>query len=323
VVLLLGLGTTPSVAVSQDAASGAQDVRGVAHLVPSLRDAGFVTGGRNALYTATWTNNGRATLTNVVITVTLPAGFRVVSTDPDVCTFSPPDPSAPTVVTCPRDNLRSGDIFTQQVFFQTPAVSVETSAEVTSVLRGDERTSDPDRQHTDTIAPDPEPLTILPTAADAAGACVRVEDDPTIATQSGLSMTNPLITEASLTGPTGLFCTPLTLVEQHRSTPTEFCGEGATCTTDIAMTGAELVPATPIQLTFTFVGNNRNLTWYKTADPPQGEPVPPAEPVPSCLGATELPDNLVACVNSRAKAGPMAVRLGVLWQGGPDPSWVG
>jgi uncharacterized repeat protein (TIGR01451 family) len=315
VVVLLGLGTAPSVAVSQD-------VTAEAHLIPSLQGKGFVTGGRNALYTATWANDGKATLTNVSIIVTLPAGVVVLSTDPDICTVSASDPSAPVTVTCPRDNLRSGDVFTQQVFFRTPVVSAAVSTEVTSLLKGDERTSDPDREHTDTFPAPPQALMILPTAADAAGGCLQA-GDATLATQSGLSADNPLITEASLTGPTGLFCTPLTLVEQHRTNPTEFCGVGATCTTDIAMTGAQLVPATPIQLTFTFVANNRNLTWYKTADFAPGEPVPPAEVVPSCLGATDLPDGLTACVNSRAKVGSMAVRLGVLWRGGPDPSWVG
>jgi uncharacterized repeat protein (TIGR01451 family) len=316
VVVLLGLGTAPGFAVSQD-------VRATSELVPSLNHTGFVTGGRNALYTATWTNFGRATLTNVSVIVTLPAGSDRVSTDPAGCTVDQPtDPSAPVVVTCPRDNLRSGDAFTQQVFFRTPVVRAAVSTEVTSLLKGDERTSDPDREHTDTFPAPPQALMILPTTADAAGACLQA-GEAALATQSGLSADNPLITEAGLTGPTGLFCTPLTLVEQHRTTPTEFCGEGATCTTDIAMTGAQLVPTTPIQLTFTFVANNRNLTWYKTADFAPGEPVPPAEVVPSCLGATDLPDGLTACVNSRAKVGSMAVRLGVLWRGGPDPSWVG
>jgi uncharacterized repeat protein (TIGR01451 family) len=322
VVLLLGVGTAPSVAASQD-------VRAESALVPSLNGAGFVTGGRNALYTATWTNAGKATITNVVITVNLPAGSLVRSTDPGVCTFTDPDPSVPTVVTCPRDNLRSGDVFTQQVFFRAPEVSLETSAEVTSLLKGDEQTSDPDREHTDTFPAPPRPLTILPTAADAAGGCVQAGDATTLATQSGLSTANPLITEASPAGPASMFCTPLTLVERHRLNPTEGCSVGATCTTDIAMTNetdlAGGVPAQPttIQLTFTFVSNNRNLTWYKAPVPDLGEPVPPGEPVPSCLGATELPPGLNACVNSRAKVGPMAVRLGVLWRGGADPSWMG
>jgi hypothetical protein len=311
VVVLLGLGMAPSVAAGPG-------VEAHAELVPSLHGAGFVTGGRNALYTASWTNIGHATFTNVVIIVDLPAGSVVLSTDPTVCTVSAADPSAPVEVTCPRDNLRSGDTFTQQVFFRTPVVSDAVSTEVTSVLKGDERTSDPDREHTDTFTPGPSPLTILPTAADAAGGCVQT-GDATLATQGGLSAANPLITMASLTGSTGLLCAPVTLVERHRTSPTEFCGAGATCTTDIAMTGAPELP-TPIQLTFTFVGNKKNLTWYKTADEPVGSP---SLPVADCPGATDLPPDLDACVNSRAKVGSTGVTLGVLWRGGPDPSWVG
>jgi Domain of unknown function DUF11 len=306
-VVLLGLCPASSSAASPV-------VTTTADLVPSLvRDGaqvGFVTGGRRALYTASWTNESRSTITNTSITVELPAGSTLLSADPDVCTASAPDPAAPTVVTCPRDNLRSGDTFTQQIFFQAPEVAAETQSEVTAQLKGNEQTSDPDKSHADTFPAPPRPLTIVPTAADAAGGCTQLGDSP-LGTQSGLSATNPIITAASLTGPTGLFCTPVTLVEQHRTNPTEACGAGAECTTDISVTEAPAVSA-PIQLTFTFVANNRNLTWYKNS-----------VAVADCPGATELPPGLDACVNSRAKMGSMAVRLGVLWAGGPDPFWAG
>jgi Domain of unknown function DUF11 len=306
-VVLLGLYTVPSSAASPIVTSTAE-------LVPSLvRDGarvGFVTGGRNALYTASWANESRSTITNTSITVELPAGSTLLSADPDVCAASAPDPAAPTVVTCPRDNLRSGETVTQQIFFQAPDVAAETQSEVTAQLKGNEQTSDPDKAHADTFPAPPRPLTIVPTAADAAGGCTQL-GDPQLATQSGLSSTNPMITTAGLTGPSGLFCTPVTLVEQHRTNPTEACGAGAECTTDISITEAPAVSA-PIQLTFTFVANNRNLTWYKNGIA-----------VADCPGATDLPPGLDACVNSRAKAGSMAVTLGVLWAGGPDPSWAG
>ena len=305
VVVLLGLCTAPSLAASPV-------VTPASDLVPKLNlagvDTGFATGGRNALYTASWRDDDHATITNIVITVKLPPGSGVVSTDPAVCTFSPPDPSAQTVVTCLRDNLHSGETVTQQVFFQTPTVSLETSAVVTAQLTGKEQASDTDKSHTDTFPAPERPLTIVPTAGDAAGGCLRPQEgEATLATQDGLSADNPLITEADLTGPTGQFCTPVTLVE-------ESCGGGA-CITDLAKTGAPEVSA-PLQLIFTFVANNRNLDWFKISDT---NPVP--EVVPNCLGATQLPPGLVACVNSRAKVGSMAVRLGVLWGGGPDPTW--
>jgi len=307
-VLLVGLCAGPSSAASPVVTPRAE-------LVPSLvRDGaqvGFVTGGRSALYTVSWTDESQATITNTVVTVVLPAGSTLLSADPDVCTAqAPASPSDPVVVTCPRENMHSGDTITQQIFFRVPEVTAETQSEVTAELQGKEQASDRDKSHTDTFSAPPRPLTIVPTAADAAGGCTQPGDAP-LGTQSGLSATNPLITTATLTGPSGLFCAPVTLVEQHRTNPTEACGAGAECTTDIAMTEAPAVAA-PVQLTFTFVANNRNLTWYKNGIE-----------VANCSGATELPPGLNACVNSRAKVGSMAVMLGVLWGGGPDPSWAG
>jgi len=306
-VVVLGLCTVPSNAASPV-------VPGVSDLVPKLlRDGvetGFVTGGQKALYTATWTDESNATITNTSVVVTLPPGSVLVSADPDVCTASV-DPSGSVIVFCPRENMHSGDTLTQQVLFQTAPVTAETQFTVTSFLQGKEQGSDANKSHTDTFPAMPDqPLTISPTAADVAGGCTRFGDE-TLATQSGLTAANPLITTASLTGPTGTICAPVTLVERHRTSPIEACGAGATCTTDIASTEAPTVSA-PSQLTFTFVANNRNLTWYKNG-----------VEVADCPGATQLPDDVHACVNSRAKIGPMAVALGVLWGGGPDPFWAG
>lgn len=308
VIVLVGLLAAPSGAASPVVATRSD-------LLPSLESAdgpvGFVTGGRKALYTASWTNQSNSTLANPLVAVTLPAGSTVLSADPAVCAApAPPDPSDPLVVSCPRENLRSGATEAQQIFFRVPVVATETRFVVTSFLKADERTSDANKSHTDTFNAPDRPLAILPVAADAAGGCPQTGDAP-LATQSGLSSTNPLVTAAGLTGPTGLFCTPLILLEQHRSNPTEACGVGATCTTDIAITFAPPVSA-PIQLTFTFLANNRNLTWYKNTIP-----------VADCPGATRLPSELDACVNSRSKLGSRAVALGVLWRGGPDPSWTG
>jgi hypothetical protein len=312
-VVLLGSFAAPGVAASPDVTASSR-------LVPSLvrggAQVGFVTGGREALYTGAWTNESNATITNTMIVVTLPAGSSLLAADPDVCTAPPTGPADPLVVSCPRDNLRSGDTLAQQIFFRARVVAADTQEVVTSFLQGDERASDPNRSHSDTFIAPPRPLTILSRTADAAGACTQ-PGNPPLATQSGLSSANPLTTAASLTGPTGLFCTPLTLVEQHRSNPTEACGIGATCTVDIALT--EVTDATrerplssPIQLTFTFLANNRNLTWYKNG-----------VQVADCAGARVLPPGLDACVNSRSKLGSSAVALGVLWRGGPDPSWTG
>jgi len=66
--------------------------------------------------------------------------------------------------------------------------------------------------------------------------------------------------------------------------------------------GRQPLPPT-VQLTFTVLANNKNLTWYKDKTA-----------VADCPGATDLPSTAVnACVNSRSKSGS-AVRLGVLWR---------
>jgi hypothetical protein len=307
-VAALGLAATPS-------AAGSPVVTTSSDLVPSVTldgaRVGFVTGGRNALYTGSWTNESHATITNSSIAVTLPAGAVLEAADPDVCTApAPANPSDPVVVTCLRDNMRSGATFTQQILFAPPGVTAEARFTVMSFLQGKERAHDRNKSHTDTFRAPDRLLTILPTTADAAGACTQLGDDP-LGTQSGLSAANPLITAASLSGPTGLFCTPVTLVEQHRSSPTEGCGTGAACTVDIATSEAPPVAA-PIQLRFTFQANDQNLTWYKNGSA-----------VADCPGATRLPAGVDTCVNSRSTVGTGAVALGVLWAGGPDPTWTG
>ncbi len=304
-VVVVGLLAAPGGAASPVVTTNSE-------LVPSLvqngAQVGFVTGGRNALYTGSWTNDSNSTLTNTNIAVTLPAGSTMLSADPNVCT-APPGGSDPVVVSCPQANLRSGVTFRQQIFFRVPAAA-DAPLAVTALLQGDERASDPNKSHTDTFPAPDRPLTIVSGASDAAGSCTQTGDAP-LSTQSGLSSANPLTTAASLTGSSNLFCTPLTLVERHRADPTDGCGAGATCTVDIAVSEAPAVSGA-IQLTFTFLSSNKNLTWYKNG-----------VAVADCAGARQLPAGLAACVNSRSKVGSGAVALGVLWAGGPDPSWTG
>jgi uncharacterized repeat protein (TIGR01451 family) len=60
-----------------------------------------VTGGRGALYTASWTNQSNATLTNMSIFVTLPPGWTLQPADPAVCTAPAANPADPVVVAEP------------------------------------------------------------------------------------------------------------------------------------------------------------------------------------------------------------------------------
>src|SRR5438105_738326 len=88
----LALGVVGLVAAPGGAASPV--ITATSALVPSLVQngipTGFVTAGRNALYTASWTDQGTSTITNVLVVVTLPAGSAVGSTDPGGCTAPAP-----------------------------------------------------------------------------------------------------------------------------------------------------------------------------------------------------------------------------------------
>jgi hypothetical protein len=163
-----------------------------------------------------------------------------------------------------------------------------------------------------------QPVTIEAGAADAAGGCIS-NGEPALSTRGGLSTANPLITTAALSGSSGWPpCVPVTVEESAPKSSSEACGVGATCTTYIAVTESDFTevsdqkPTSPVQLTFTVLASNKNLTWYKNGTA-----------VADCPGATELPAPTVnACVNSRSKTGS-SVRLGVLWRAGPDPTWRG
>jgi uncharacterized repeat protein (TIGR01451 family) len=266
----------------------------------------FVTAGRTALYEASWTNDSNGTLTNATVVVTLPAGTGLVSATPAGCTVS--EPAGAPVVSCPKPNLAAGATVSQQLLLTAPE-AVPADPTVAALLTANESRSDADRSHTDTFPAPDRALTVVPTGGDAAGSCLLAGDP--LQTGPGLTADNPLVTTADLTGPSGLACAGLTVVEQHRSNPSQACGEGATCTVDISVVEAP-ASASPYRLEFTFPATNRNLTWYKNG-----------LPVPECRGATQLPAGVDACVTSRAKLGSGAVAIGVLWSGGPDPSWTG
>jgi hypothetical protein len=299
-VVLAPLATASSAAADVVASSST--------LAPKL-----LSSGRTAFYSATWTNGGRSTLTQVVAVITLPPGSALAAATPPVCTATSASDSV--VVSCPRDNLAAGAAVTQQLL-----VTMSAAADVKAVLTAKESTNDENKSHQDTFPAPDQPVTIVDATSDAAGGCIK-NGDQALATRDGLSAANPLITTATLAGPTGVPpCVPVTVQERAPTSAADACGEGATCTTDIAVSDffsvfAQL-PSSPVQLTFTVLGSNKNLTWYKTDS--QG-----TRPVADCPGATNLPQGVSACVTSRSKSGSTGVRLGVLWRAGPDPSWRG
>ena len=213
-------------------------------------------------------------------------------------------------------NLAAGATITQQLL-----VKVTASGEVAAVLKADEQVNDQNKSHQDTFTAPGRSIAVVGAAADAAGGCLKNGDQP-LATRDGLSTANPLITTAVLTGPSGVpACVPVTVTERAATSSADACGQGATCTTDVAVTDYVPVsaeaPSSPVQLAFTILANTKNLTWYKNGSA-----------VPDCPGATRLPTTadgttINACVNSRSKTSSTNVRLGVLWQEGTDPTWRG
>jgi len=300
------------VATAADAADSV--VTSTSVLAPNL-----VSSGRTAFYSATWTNVSTSTLANPVAVITLPAGSALAPGTSPGCTTA--TTSGSLAVSCPQHNLASGATLTQQLLVKMPAAT--TTAAVTAALTADERGSDQNKSHQDVFPAPDQPLTILGGAADAAGGCIS-NGDQALATRDGLGKNNPLITTAALTGPSGAPpCVAVTVREEARTSPTDACGAGARCTTDIAVTDyipiplITQAPSSPVQLTFTVLASNKNLTWYKSS--PGKNP----SAVPDCPGATDLPPEVNACVNSRSKTGSTSVRLGVLWREGPDPRWTG
>jgi len=288
---------------SASSATAATAVTGSATLAPDL-----LTSGRTAVYSATWTNTGNGTLTQVVAVITLHPGAALASpTPPPGCTATG---SGPVVVSCPHDNLAAGATLTQQLL-----VTISVAGAIKAELNAKENTHDQDKSHLDRFPATDPTVKIVSDAVDDAGGCIK-NGDQALATRPGLSAANPLITTATLAGPSGAPpCVPVSVHESTRTSPTEACGDGAKCTTDIAVTQFFSVfpdsPSSPVQLTFTVLTGNKNLTWYKNG-----------QTVVECAGATSLPDAASACVNSRSKSGS-TVRLGVLWREGPDPSWRG
>ena len=276
-------------------------------LAPNL-----VSTNRAAFYSATWNNQSPSTLSNPDVLITLPAGALLLSAAPSTCTTS--GGSGPVLVTCQEPNLAGGASLTQQLLIQVPATA-STTATITAAMTADEAGNDQNKSHVDTFPAPPQTFTVVAGDADAAGGCLRDGETP-LATRPGLAATNPLITTAALAGSSGQICVPVTVQERAAKSPTEACGTGATCTTDIATTDFVPIstqqPNSPIALTFTVVSNNKNITWYKNGIP-----------VVDCAGATSLPAGVNACITARSKPTAKSVELDVLWRAGVDPTWRG
>ena len=113
-------------------------------------------------------------------------------------------------------------------------MTVATSMAVTADLTADEGRRDRDKSHTDTFPAPDRMFTIVPSDADAAGGCLRDGEAP-LATRPGLGTDEPADHDRRA-GRAAVDFVPVTVQERAATSPSEACGTGAICTTDLAIT---------------------------------------------------------------------------------------
>jgi hypothetical protein len=262
-----------------------------------------VTAGGNVLYKAQWHYIDNQTLTHPQVEITVPAGWTLVSpSDPTGCTQSG------TLITCPRDTIRTGDYVRQTVeLTTTPPLGTQT---VTSRLGFYEGPINPGRIQR-VQAPDASTLVISSDPSvepNRAGKCV--DNGETVSTATGVGGSN-----TTATGPPATdLCTPISIVENARSSSSEACLPAPyQCVEDIVETNAPFVSTTnPIPLTITFYGTGlNNLPLIFTSLTRQTT-------VAQCTGAGASPDPCYTGHVARQRSVTWSLR----WSGA-DPTWTG
>jgi hypothetical protein len=212
--------------------------------IDSSLQPGFVNLGQDVLYKAQWQDNDNRTFTHAQVQITVPdAAWQLVSSKPSGCRQNG------TLITCPWDTLRFGDVVKQEVRLTPSAVGDHQL--VQSLLSFYEGERNPGRQNR-LGAPDRFVDVFSQTASpDKAGGCAGNGDHVKTAPGSGNS-------ETDATAPlTSELCTPITIVEQPRTDPTQFCLEGRECVTDLVTTDA-VETGDPIKLKLLFRGTGLN-----------------------------------------------------------------
>jgi len=200
---------------------------------------GFIDANGDVLYTASWHDNDNRTFSHARVEITIPAGWRLVSSSPTGCTLSG------NVVACEWGTLRFNDVVKQIVRLHSDGdLGTQT---ISSQLLVYEGPGNPGRLN-HLAAPDAQVQVIDPTTSpDKAGDCVSGNFSVSTATGSGNS-------ETTATAPTtNALCTPITIVERARTDSHEFCLPNITCVNDIVTTDAAPVSTTnPIKLKILF-----------------------------------------------------------------------
>lgn len=267
--------------------------------IDSSLEPSFVNLGEDVLYKAQWQDNDNRTFTHAQVEITLPsAGWILVSSKPSRCTKNG------TLITCPVGNLRFGDLVAQEVRLTPDAVGEDQL--VTSLLSFYEGTRNPGRQNRLGAPPRTVDVTSQTETPNKAGGCAGGGEHVKTVPGSGNS-------ETDATAPFTLeLCTPITIVEQPRTDPSEFCLPNRDCVTDIVLTdSAQVSPEDPIKLKIIFRGTGLNsLSLIFTSDTRQIE-------VPECDNDDEAsPDPCWYDQTGRQQSATWFVN----WSG-LDPGW--
>lgn len=233
IVLLLA-----SVAAGVFALAGRADDPAIVPVSSSAKP-GFINPNGDVLYNATWQDNDNRTFTHTRVEITIPAGWRLVSSEPSGCT------RAGTLVTCEWGTLNFGDIVSQTVRLHSDGDA--GTQDVSANLFVYEGPGNPGRMNH--IAAFPASTDVLDQSVtpDKAGDCAS--GNTTFGTVAGSGNSE---TTATTPTETGVLCTPITIVERPRNNPTEFCLPEVTCVNDIVTTDSAQVLTTPIKLKIIF-----------------------------------------------------------------------
>jgi uncharacterized repeat protein (TIGR01451 family) len=178
-----------------------------------------VTAGLTVSHTFVARNNGPSTLTHGTFIDQLPFGSTFVSAVTTLGSCS----QAAGKVTCALGQMKKGAVATITVFFNAPSTAFQNCAIFTFKERG----NDQNKAHTDTLTACQGTAVRSATDPNFKGGCINAAQ--TISTGNNATATDQQNT--SLTTPNAA-C--LKVEEVAATSPTDACGAGFTCKTDVS-----------------------------------------------------------------------------------------
>jgi hypothetical protein len=271
--------------------------------ITSSMGPGIVDTNADVLVKASWHYIDNRTLNHAKVRFTLPAGWTLVTGDPDVCS------QADNIVTCTRGTIRPGDTIAQAVELKAPSTvpAPNGAATVEADLLFSEGPENPGRIQA-VSADDVHTTVIAAGDPNKVGKCVGSNQSVSTDAGAGNSETTATVPE------TDELCTPISITEKVRVNSQEACLPDVACVLDIVTTDSALFPPDdPIVLKITFRGQGiNNLPLIFTSNLLQTE-------------VLECDDDNVAdpdpCYSDK-KTRQQSVTWTVNWTGA-DPSWSG